>query len=62
MTGRRVQSFRQIDVKRALEGARKAGLVVAACALGPNGQIKLVFRDNAGGAPTSSNEWDDVLG
>lgn len=61
MTSHRRASFRQIDVKRALDGARKAGLAVAACTIGLNGQIRLVFRDASGATARSDNEWDDVL-
>lgn len=53
--------FKQIDVKRALNAARSAGMLVAACTIGLNGQIRLVFREGAGGVGQSDNEWDDVL-
>jgi hypothetical protein len=61
LTRANVSRFRQSDVQRALQGARKAKYDVAACTIGLNGSIRLVFRDNQLSTHQMLQDWDDVL-
>lgn len=52
--------FRQEDVTRALRGAEKAGFVVGAIEIDPNGRIVIVSQ---GSVPprAPANPWDTEL-
>ena len=53
--------FKQTDVKRALRGAKQAGLVPASCKIDENGTITVVFLDNPEISPKNENPWDEEL-
>ena len=54
----RPAQFRQADVKRAVKGARAAGLDVAKVVVAPDGQISIfIGTDHNDRADAALNEW-----
>jgi hypothetical protein len=57
------QTFKQRDVTKALKATVKAGITVARVEIDKNGKIVVVTGapQDADGAKTEQNEWDEVL-
>ena len=55
---RRISTFRQSDVARAVKAAQAAGLAIGTVEITPDGTIRLVITDTGATAPTSPfDQW-----
>ena len=60
---RRGARFSKVDLKRALDGAKKVGLSIASVEIRPDGTIRIRTTDaeGANSADTLFDQWQDAL-
>jgi hypothetical protein len=61
--GKGACSFKERDVRAAINAARKAGIVVTRIEVGKDGRIVIVAGTpgESNSATTNGNEWDEIL-
>ncbi|MDG6077885.1 hypothetical protein E3U23_01560 [Erythrobacter litoralis] len=61
--GRKPSAFKKVDVKRAIDGVRKEGLVVASVEIGPDGTIRILTPEGIMGPSSGAlfDQWQDAL-
>lgn len=60
MPGRRPSRFTEADVQRAVKGAQKAKLPIAAVRIMPDGTILIVSGPPESVQPSAPNPWDSA--
>lgn len=61
MTSTRRPTFKQIDITRAIRGARAAGAENVRIELSPDGRMIVQTVPTAADSQAFSNPWDEVL-
>ena len=62
MPSKSMQAFRKVDLKRAIDGARRVGFEIGAVDIRPDGTITIrVANDPRDGAAGIFDQWEDCL-